>query len=305
MLKGQATGEVKLESLEIRRQIITAMSDKEACGNTFSGVSLGGNVSSIRNKANHILFQVGQKYGSNSLQLQSITVTDSKDLGDGMREAQLNVSFQSLKNSAYGSKTKNFKSLLKVKAASASAPITECFDDTKGIIATTCTELGGVWDNAAGTCTTPFVNKGGDTMTGNLSLPQVSAELFCDHDGNCRSMKDLALSGQGCPAGQVATGTNPDGSVRCGSSGSGERCASNMVMVGINTDGTPLCDLPKFKCNYRGGMDLVASCEDSEELVSCSSGSLFFTGEGWKCRMGSEGGEAAIYPSALCCKIVY
>ncbi|WP_372655202.1 prepilin-type N-terminal cleavage/methylation domain-containing protein [Halobacteriovorax sp.] len=156
MMKGQATAEVKMEAIEIRRQIILNMSEKMACENTLSGTNLGDTVNSIKNTADNAIFTVGNKYGANALELESITVVDVGDVGGGMRDAELQVVFKSLKKAAYGSSEKVFKSRLKVKAANSTAPITECYDDTAGTIATanetSCISVGGTWDPATSKC---------------------------------------------------------------------------------------------------------------------------------------------------------
>jgi prepilin-type N-terminal cleavage/methylation domain-containing protein len=65
MMKGQATAEVKMEAIEIKRQILSNMSEKLACENTLVGVNLGQAAMSIKNKSNADIFSVGMKYGAN------------------------------------------------------------------------------------------------------------------------------------------------------------------------------------------------------------------------------------------------
>lgn len=184
MMKGQATAEVKFEGIELKRQVLMTLSDKQACENSLMGVSLGSNISSIKNSNNTIVYEVGRKYGSNTLLLKSILVKDGSDLGSGMREAQLLLEFEKLKKSTYGSKIRTYTSSLKVKAASGTSPITECYDDTNNIIATAieeaCLSLGGSWDSLLKKCS---INCGpGEVIqaTEKGSLTCVSAgEISC------------------------------------------------------------------------------------------------------------------------------
>lgn len=264
MMKGQATAEVKMEAIEIRRQIISNMSDKTACENTLVGTSLGESVTAIKNASNANLFSVGSKYGANALELQSINVVDVGDLGSGMRDAELRVVFKSLKKAAYGTSNKTFRSRLKVKATGPAAQITECFDDTSGVIATanetSCIALGGVWEPTTSTCTVShFVRKDGDTMTGTLETPSltntgaiqtnsidstttvtastsVTSPQFCT-GANCKAIGDLALANQACANGFVSDGVNPDGTVRC----KALQCPANQFFAGLDSSGNSVC----------------------------------------------------------------
>ncbi len=251
MSRGQATAEAKMESIEIRRLIITNMSNKQACENTLGGTNLGGSVDKIRNEANRVLFNVGNKYGNNAIELESIKVEDDGDLGGGMRQALLKVRFKNLKKASYGAKTKSFETKLKVKAASATGTIDECFDDTSGVISTanetTCLAIGGVWEPSTSTCTiSQFVLKAGDTMTGALTTPKLNADnvetdkvtspSYCSGT-ECRAINELALANQSCPAGQVSFGIKADGTINC----KPLQCPASQYFAGLDTAGNAVC----------------------------------------------------------------
>lgn len=263
MSRGQATAEVKMEAIEIKRQVITLLSDKRACENTLVGKNLGSSVDVIKNSNDVDIFKVGEKYGDNALELAEVRITDDGDLGGGMRQGKLYVKFNKLKKSAYGGSEKSFETLIKVKAAGATANIDECFDDTTGMISTaneaSCLAIGGVWDSAAGTCTiSHFVKKSGDTMTGALTAPQlntdniavngpatatevtttdkVTSPKFCSGT-NCKGINELALSNQSCPAGQVSHGIKADGKIDC----KALQCPSSQYFAGLDSSGNPVC----------------------------------------------------------------
>lgn len=304
MSRGQATAEVKMEAIEIKRQVISTLSDKQACEHTLVGKNLGDNVDVIKNSNDVDLFRVGQKYGGNALELAEMKILDDGDLGGGMRQGKLYVKFNKLKKSAYGGSERSFETLIKVKAAGASAVIDECFDDTTGVISTanesSCLAIGGVWDSATSTCTiSHFVKKSGDTMTGALTTPQlntnnatingpatattvtttdkITSPQFCSGT-NCKAINELALANQSCPAGQVSHGVKADGTLDC----KALQCPSSQYFAGLDSSNNPICrPYPTNTCptnqyvtkvNSDGTVDCAAL--PTSASASCPSGQV-------------------------------
>lgn len=311
MSRGQATAEVKMEAIEIKRQVITTLSDKRACEHTLKGRNLGDTIDVIKNSNNVDLFKVGNKYGNRALELAEIRIEDDGDLGSGMRQGKLYVKFNSLKKAAYGGSEKSFETLIQVKAAGPTAIIDECFEDSTGVISTanetTCLAIGGVWDSATSTCTiSHFVKKSGDTMTGALTTPQlntdnatingpatattvtttdkITAPQFCS-GSNCKAINELALANQSCPAGQVSHGVKADGTLDC----KALQCPSSQYFAGLDSSNNPICrPHPTNTCptnqyvtkvNSDGTVDCAAlpttasaTCPSGQVLQSVSGG---------------------------------
>ena len=165
MQKGQKTSEIKMEVLELRRKVVTLMTDKIACEATFLGPNLkiGDPVNHIKGSSGANIISVGNVYGNKRLKVTSISTTDKGAIGStGMREVVLRVDFDNLqKNNSFGGK-KYFKTTMTVEATGPTAPITRCFDDRENTIKTaramSCEDIGGTWDEPTYTCT-QFVRK--------------------------------------------------------------------------------------------------------------------------------------------------
>jgi hypothetical protein len=261
MNQGQATAEAKLEDIELRRQIVTILTDKVACANTLSGVNIGGSISSIKNASGAVMFQVGGNYGNGSLQINSFTTADlNQTFPDGTRMIGLSVGLTKLKNTT--KPAKNSVITLRVKAPSANAAITSCFADFEQLIRSACLSAGGAWSGSDCSYDALYVKRVGDTMTGNLTAPQfngniygtnatfassvttdfatltnsLTSALFCT-GANCKAIGDFALSNKECPSGQVMTGVKPDGTPNCRAL----QCPANEYFAGLDGASNPIC----------------------------------------------------------------
>ncbi len=268
MFKGQATAKVKMEEIELRRLMISVLAEKRACENTFSGISVGQSVSSIKTTNNSRMFEVGKSYGSNSLQLQSMTTRDKGEVATGTRMIDLLVTTRKLQKQAYGADVKSFTIPLKVNALSATALVTSCYSDENAIVSNAtkeaCLALGGVWNVTTSSCTlSSYVRKTGDTMTGNLSLVGLNAS------GNVNATGNITTSGNLNTAGSVVAGADLTASGRIQSSTTisaqgnittsqkictnsncksldelalaNQSCPNGQVANGVKADGKPNC----------------------------------------------------------------
>jgi predicted hydrocarbon binding protein len=299
MHQGQATAETKMEELELRRIITTTLSDKAACINTFSGISIGGGVNAIKNNAGTILYQAGNIYGNNSLKIESMI---TKDLGqiysDGTRKINLIINFKKMKNIV--KQTVHSANIdLRVKASSASASITSCFADADEVVKAACESAGGTWTGSSCSFDLLYVKKSGDTMTGNLTAPtflgniagatgtltsKMTSAFFCTGT-NCKAINDLALSNQTCTNGNVQKGVKADGTPNCVPL----QCGANLYFAGLDGSGNPICrPYPTNTCptnqyvssvNANGTVNCsllpnnaIASCPSGQVLQSISAG---------------------------------
>ncbi len=261
MFQEKTTSETKMEELEIRRQITTLLSDKAACSNTFTGLSIGGNLSSIKSSAGTVMFESGKSYGNGSLQIESMTTSDSgQTFADGTRSVKLTINLKKLKTITR--QIKNPVIPLRVKAASASAPISYCFADSEQIVITACQAASGIWSGTTCSFDHLYVKKTGDTMTGNLTAPQfngnvnattgifsasltaalgtmagkITSPLFCT-GGYCKAVGDIALSNQECPGGHVTTGVKADATQNCRTI----QCPADYFFAGFDGSSAPIC----------------------------------------------------------------
>jgi hypothetical protein len=261
MIQGQKSAETKMEELEMRRQIISLLSDRTACTNTFSGSTIGSEISSIKNVAAAVIFQTGSEYGNGSLKINSMTTTDTgQTFTDGTRSVNLTVSLTKLKT--ISRQIKNPVIPLRVRAASASSPISYCFADSEQIVTTSCLAAGGIWNGSSCSFDNLYVRKSGDSMAGDLTAPQfngninattgtflnsatmaigtagskVTSPQFCT-GSNCKAIGDLALSNQECPFGQVTTGVKADGLPNCRAL----QCPANQFFAGLDGASNPIC----------------------------------------------------------------
>ena len=219
--------ETKFEILELKRTISSVLFDKSACALTFTGLSVGSPVTAIKNSSNQVVYESGKKYARNLLEITGMRTQDkNQSLGGGARIVDLNISIKKVRTKTAIQNT-SISIPLKVYAASASAPITDCQAEED-----------------------QFVFKNGDIMTGELTTVgltskghvvagnRVTGSQICTA-GTCRMMGELTLSNQTCPAGQYSRGINADGTQAC--QAFTYSCSPGFFIQAINTDGTATC----------------------------------------------------------------
>ncbi len=197
--QSNATMNANVDSIDLKRNMIAALMDKNACATTFNGISIGQSLTNVKNSAGGIVFTVGQSYGEGKIKLTGLVTSDLNQVGsDGLRSVVLNVSYS---RTVMGKTTnKNFPVNLRVKAAGAASPILDCFSDTDGLVLTAkqeaCASLGGVWDSASITCTLP-----------SCPVGQILQALKPDGTAVCKSPN--------CVAPQVFQGFDGSGNAIC------------------------------------------------------------------------------------------
>lgn len=292
MSKGQKLAETRMEELEVRRMILTALADKVACQNTLAGKEIGQPLTQIKSANNSVLYEVGQNYGNNTLKISSITTQDlATTFADGVRLVYLIVNFQKLKSSATNNKSVNIT--FRVKAPTATGTISECYADTDSIIQQSCASSGGTW--SSGGCTfSQYTLKAGDTIsgtltsigfigpltgnvTGNLSgnvtgavvlatsgsfTGNVTATRFCTGN-NCKFLADLAYSNLSCADSEVQIGVNVLGNTYCKSL----TCPASQFFAGLDSGGASICrPYPTMPC----ATNSYISKFNSDGSVQCS-----------------------------------
>lgn len=224
--QSRSSFETKFEMLELKRSISSLLFDKGACALTFSGASVGSAIGSIKNSSNQVIYESGKQYAQNSLEISSFRTQDkNQSLGNGARIVDLVVSLRKVKSK--GVQNTTIAVPLKVYAASANAPITNCQSEED-----------------------QFVFKNGDVMTGDLTTPgltsrghvvagnEVRGSQICT-GATCRTMGELALSNQTCPVGQYSRGINADGTQAC--QAFAFSCSAGYFIQSINANGTATC----------------------------------------------------------------
>lgn len=225
--KSRSSFETKFESLELKRTISSLLFNKTACALTFSGASVGSAISAVKNSSNQIIYESGKQYAHNLLEITGMRTQDkNQSLGNGARVVDLIVSLKKTRAKS-SAQDASFAIPLKVYAASANAPITNCQAEED-----------------------QFVFKGGDIMTGDLTTVNLSSRghvvagnsvrgsQICT-GGICRTMDQLALSNQACPAGHYSRGINADGTQAC--QAFTYSCSPGFFIQAINADGTATC----------------------------------------------------------------
>lgn len=196
MQQGQATAEVKLEQLEIRRVISMVLMDRLACENTLKNIILGNTISDIKNSSGVSLYSVGKSYGNNTLKISSI---QTKDLGEidssGVRSAELLIKFDKLKKMAMG-QIKQATIRLNVVADSTTKLISSCYSDSLQLLEQSCESLGGAWSAADSKCNLPSCAAG-----------EVLQKLDPTGAAICRSLN--------CPVGTNLSGLDSSGAPVC------------------------------------------------------------------------------------------
>ncbi len=195
MQKGQVTSETKMESLELRRVIMTLLMDKGACENTFNGQAIGSSISEIRNTNNSVVYKVGNKYGNNTVQINDMKIVDagSYNAASSIRSVDLVVSFQKLKRLSSGTLS-NATIRLNVKATGPAGIISKCFSDIDQSTQTNCTSLGGTWNGSE--CALPSCDPN-----------QVLQKMNTDKTAVCVSIN--------CPSGSYFRGLTATGAPEC------------------------------------------------------------------------------------------
>lgn len=222
MAKGQATSEVKMEELEMRRIIATTLSDKTACQNTFLGTSIGSALTQIKNVSGGVMYQVGNTYGNNAVKITDMRTVDLGVLQNGTRVINLILGIEKAKK-IVSSNTKNITIQLNVKALGASSPITECYADTEAMINSAtqnaCTSIGGVWSALNGLCTLPSCNPG-----------EVLQAIAPNGVAICKVV--------GCKLGEVYVGLDAAGAPIC----KNISCSvGGTYFTGLDASGNPIC----------------------------------------------------------------
>nr|BDT27732.1 prepilin-type N-terminal cleavage/methylation domain-containing protein [Bacteriovorax sp. HI3] len=196
MMSGQVTSETKMEELEMRRILTTTLADKKACENTFKNFSLGQVITQIKNSSGAIIYEVGKKYGNNSLAITSMKTEDTNIVGsDGTRTVELVVTLERMKKMAIG-KVKNFTIQLQVVAATSTGPISSCFSDAESYLKDGCLSLGGVWSDSGVRCALPSCPAG-----------QLLQDINSSGGAVCRTLT--------CPAGLSLNGLDATGAPVC------------------------------------------------------------------------------------------
>ena len=267
MQKGQKSSEIKMEVLDLRRRIVTAMADKFACEKTFGSKKIGDDIDVIKNAKGVIIVKKNQEVANKRLKITRIYTKDPKPprpLGNDMREIELHVDFENLmKNHSYGAK-KTFKTLMKVEATGANAPITRCFDDRENAVMTAideaggelCRVLGGKWDigeTLNKRCTTAPCGEG-EYLSGTKDV-EYTREL---EDGTKVTTTQKAFKCKPlkvCEDNEYQIGFDANGVVQCKSYTT--ECEEGKYLVGYDSNGDKICQHDNWK---------VADCQDGHYL---------------------------------------
>lgn len=286
MQKGQKSSEIKMEVLELRRRIVTAMADKLACEKTFGSKKIGEDIDFIKNRNGTIIVEKNQEVANKRLKVTRIHTEHKEDLGNDMHEVKLIVDFENLmKNHSYGA-NKKFETLLKVEATGTNATITRCFDDRENTVITAideaggeiCRILGGEWD------ITQPLNKRcmyaecgeGEFLSGEEDV-EYTREL---EDGTRVTTTQKAFKCKPlkiCDVNEYQTGFDANGEVQCKTYTT--ECEEGNYLVGYDSNGNKICK-PDYrnvgKCptgSYLEGFntDGSKSCASFEERIVVSS----------------------------------
>jgi len=174
MFSGQASAEVKLEELEIRRIIATTFLDTNACENTLEGKFIGNEISQIYSSNGGVLFEINKSYGNNSLLISKMELVEIANLGNNAKDVNLQLTFKKMKKLAAGPNTKVVNIRLRVLLSTQNGSIKSCFVDSTSVIESMCEKsFGGTWDPDTNTCVSfPYVALSGGqkaVMTGPLT----------------------------------------------------------------------------------------------------------------------------------------
>lgn len=201
--QNQVSSDAKFETLDIRRLVTTFLFEDNACNNTFTGKRIGDPITEIKNafpNGGKTVFDL-TKNGTSSVKVQSMRLIKADPNPDGTPNVVLAIDFKKSKE-----KDRNqyppVLIPLKVKL-------------NAGDVVSTCRVN-----------SDKFVLKAGDEMTGPLTTPNlvstngvvatlnVLAANFCT-GAVCRTIAELALNNQLCPANQISRGVRADGTLDC------------------------------------------------------------------------------------------
>lgn len=268
MKKSSAFSEAKLSELEIRKNIAVILTDKVACQNTFSGISIGGVVNQVKDASGNNKFVVGEVYGNDNLLISTMRTSDKNQVeSDGSRLVDLIVGLKKNKVTT-NQNTVEVKIQLKVIAPSAIGNISSCFSETGNILEQACDSQNGIWLGSL--CSLDlYVLRSGDTMTGSLSVPllnssgSIIASQICT-GGSCKTISELALANRSCLSGTLQFGVKTDGTPNCRD----VTCTSDKYFAGLDGAGNKICKkVPSGPC----GANQYISSIDSNGTINCSA----------------------------------
>jgi hypothetical protein len=193
--KGQVTSETKLEEFELKRSFSNILSNKDACQNSLSGVTIGSTFDQVKNSANAVVFEKDGVYGNQTVYIESMRIVDNgATYADGSRDVGLVVTMRKIKQMALGGRSISFTLPLRVMAPNATGPISTCFVMSDSILKQACETLGGNW--LGSTCELPKC-EGGQLLEG----------INSDGTPVCRTPN--------CPAGSAFRGFETNGNPIC------------------------------------------------------------------------------------------
>jgi len=116
-------------------------------------------------------------------------------------------------------------------------------------------------------------------------------------DSNTYTGADFVLSGQSCPAGQVAKGAQANGTLLCVTDQvnvytgndfalSNQSCPPGFVMTGIQSNGLPQCDVDQVGPSYQAGPGIQFDGDKISLLQTCAAGNVLKwngTALTWEC----------------------
>jgi hypothetical protein len=172
---------LKTRESSILQGLEDTLISKAACRNSFLGVALGSEVTQIKDSRNSNTFHKDLVIDSSvkiiEMRLESNSI--------GANNAVLSVKLERQKTAHKGVQIPQSLEVPLSLELNASNEVTDCLST--------------------------FVNSIGDTMTGQLLLPSLRATNQICIDGNCRTTFAI----QNCPAGEVLTTLNTDGTLNC------------------------------------------------------------------------------------------
>jgi prepilin-type N-terminal cleavage/methylation domain-containing protein len=160
--------------VEVSSEIVTTMNaigqyllDGDACENTFtnSPVDLSSNTSidSIRNRSNNPVFQVGQVYGNNSIQIESISIRNialsAVDPVTNEKSGEIDVVFRFASTSQMVSTREVDRAIRLHVRTNSSNLVVKCYGQTASAVGTalqeSCQAIDGTFDLGSSRCILP------------------------------------------------------------------------------------------------------------------------------------------------------
>lgn len=263
ILKGRENFSLATEELQVNQIISTILLDKDACTQTFSGAYIGSPITQIKNKKGGVVYESGTIYGDHVIKIDSFTTVDKNEaLSNGTRNINLIVKYEKIKKIA-SKKTNDLVIALNVVAPGPTGLISQCQADDQPLLVNICHSLSGT--DAGGLCQlNQFVLSAGDTMTGQLNLPNlisagaITSPVFCTA-GNCKSVNDIALANKSCPGDSLQFGVLANGLPNCKST----ICPLNHYFVGVDSSGNKICQkAPLGSCGANQYVSSIAGTGD-------------------------------------------